>query len=224
MRWSFDRRPKLSTSRYIAGTQCHLRLWYESYAREFASAPDDVLQAIFDTRHEVGEVACRRFPGGHLVAHDHLHIPQAVEETRRVTGADSVPAWFETAFEHEQVLVRAEVLERLPDGGWRLIEVKSTTRLKEIFILDFAVQLWVLRGAGLDVREAAVLTLDREYVHDGVWLDLDALFQLHTVLDEATAQRIRLSDRDTPDEPSQQTHGVDPEQSSERNDDGSITV
>ena len=31
--------------------------------------------------------------------------------------------------------------------------------VKEVFILDVAVQLWVLRGAGLDVRDAGV----REY-------------------------------------------------------------
>ena len=152
-------RPRLSKSRYIAGTQCHLRLWYESYARELASAPDDALQAIFDTGHEVGEVACRRYPGGHRVAHDHRHIPQALWETRQVIRAGTAPALFEAAFEYERVQVRADVLERLPTGGWRLIEVKSTTRLKEVFILDVAVQLWVLRGTGLDVRDAGV----REY-------------------------------------------------------------
>ena len=31
------------------------------------------------------------------------------------------------------MLVRADVLERLPAGGWRLIEVKSTTRLAETY-------------------------------------------------------------------------------------------
>ena len=180
-------RPRLSKSRYIAGTQCHLRLWYESYARELASAPDDALQAIFDTGHEVGEVACRRYPGGYRVAHDHRHIPQALSETRQVIRAGTAPALFEAAFEHERVLVRADVLERLPTGGWRLIEVKSTTRLKEVFILDVAVQLWVLRGAGLDVRDAGVLTLNREYVYDGVRLDLHSLFELHRVFDEACA-------------------------------------
>ncbi|MCY4469008.1 MAG: hypothetical protein OXC08_09820 [Thiotrichales bacterium] len=71
------------------------------------------------------------------------------EETRRVIEAGAVPAVFEAVFEHERVLVRADVIERLPRGGWRLVEVKSTTRLKEVFLLDLAVQLWVLRGAGL---------------------------------------------------------------------------
>ena len=179
--------PGLSKSRYLAGTQCHLRLWYESYERELATAPDDALRAVFDTGHEVGEVACRRYPGGHLVAHDHRHVPQALAETRRVLEADTAPALFEAAFEHERVLVRADVLERLPAGGWRLIEVKSAAELKEVFIPDVAVQLWVLRGAGLDVRDAGVLTLDRGYVYDGVRLDLRSLFTLHPVFDEAYA-------------------------------------
>ena len=72
-----------------------------------------------------------------------------------------------------------------PGGGWRLVEVKSSTRLKDVFVFDAAIQLWVLRGAGVDVREAAVLTLDRDYVYDGATLDLRALFRLHPVFDEA---------------------------------------
>ena len=38
--------------------------------------------------------------------------------------------------------------------------MKSSTRLKDVFVRDAAVQLWALQGAGLDVRDAAVLTLN----------------------------------------------------------------
>ena len=153
--------PRLSKSRYLSGTQCPLRLWYDTFAPELAPAPDDVLQATFDTGHEVGEAARRRYPGGHWVAHDHRHIPRALEETRQIIVASAAPALFEAAFEHDRVLIRADVLERLPAGGWCLVEVKSSTRLKDVFLLNVAVQLWVLRGA-------AVLTLNRDYVYDGV--------------------------------------------------------
>ena len=177
----------LSKSRYLSGAQCHLRLWYGSHSPGLMSAPDDALQAVFDTGQAVGEMARKRFPGGHLVAHDHHHVPEALEETRRVIEAGSAPALFEGAFAHEGVLVRADVLERLCSGGWRVVEVKSTTTLKEVFLFDLAIQLWVLRGAGLDVREAGVLTLDRDYVYDGVRLDLDALFKLHPVFQRVNA-------------------------------------
>ena len=180
------RQPSLSKTRFVAGTQCHLRLWYDSYARDLASPSDEALQAIFDTGQEVGELARRRYPGGHYVAHDHRHVLEALDETRKVIDTGTAPALFEAAFVHEQVLVRADVIERLPSGGWRLVEVKSTTRLKEVFVDDVAIQLWVLRGAGLDVRDAGVLTLDRSYVYDGERLDLDALFRLHPVHDAAS--------------------------------------
>ena len=170
----------------MSGSQCHLKLWYETHARELASEPDDNLQAIFDTGHEVGELACERHPGGHLIAHDYLHTDETLDEPRWVLAAGTAPALFEAAFRHQGVLVRVDSLERLPEGGWGLIEVKSATQLKDALVLDAAVQLWVLRGAGLDVREAGVLTLDRDYVYEGGALNLDALFRLHPVLDRAT--------------------------------------
>ncbi len=169
----------------MSGTQCLLRLWYETYRPDLRSEPDEILQAVFDTGHEVGQTACRLYPGGHAVSHDHRHISEALEETRSVIDAGSAPALFEAAFEHRGVLVRADVIERLPGGGWRLVEVKSSTRLKDVFVRDTAVQLWVLQGAGLDVRDAGVLTLNRDYVHDGVALDLEALFRFYPVFDEA---------------------------------------
>ena len=137
----------------------------------------------------MGELACRRYSDGHLIAHDHRHVPEALAETRRVLDAGTAPVLFEPAFEHEHVLARPDVLERLPDGGWRLVEVKAVLDPKDVkgvHVLDVAIQLWVLRGAGLDVREAGVLTLNRGYVYDGSRLDVNALFKLHPVLDEAS--------------------------------------
>ena len=107
----------------------------------------------------------------------------------------TAPALFEAAFEYQGLFARADVSERLPGGGWRLVEVKSTTQLKDVFVLDVAFQLWVLRGSGLDVRDAGVLTLDRTYVYDGERLDLGALFKLHGVFEQAEAMIDRVSGR-----------------------------
>ena len=182
-----DRRNRLSKSTYLAGKQCHLRLWQYFHARDRATPPDAALQLVFQTGHEVGELACRRYPGGHLIAHDHHHVAEALAETQQLLAAGEVPVLFEAAFQHGHVLARPDVLERLPTGGWRLMEVKATTRPKEVHVHDVAIQLWVLRGAGLDVREAGVLTLNRGYVYDGERLDVHALFKFHPVLDEALA-------------------------------------
>ena len=179
--------PRLSKSRYMAGHQCHLRLWYDVHERHLMPPISEAQQAIFNTGHQVGDLARERYPGGHLIAHDYRNIPAALAETQRLIEAGTAPAMFEPAFRHNNVLARVDVLERIPVGGWRIVEVKSTTRCKPEHIPDVAVQLWVLRGAGLDVRDAGVLTLNREYIYDGIRLDLDALFKFHPVLDEADA-------------------------------------
>jgi len=176
--------PTLSKSRFISGSQCHLRLWNDFHARDLAADPSASLQAIFDTGHEVGELACKRYPDGHFVAQNHLQITEALVETRQVLEQGTAPALFEAAFEHQGLLTRADIIERLASGGWRLIEVKSTMSLKDVFVLDVAFQLSVLRGAGLDVRDAAVMTLERSYVYDGIELDLKSLFKLHFVLEQ----------------------------------------
>ena len=185
--------PSLSKSRFISGTQCHLKLWYDSFERELAPPPDARLQATFDTGHEVGLLACERHPGGHMIGQEHWRVREALEETRAVIEAGNAAALFEAAFRNEGVLVRADILERLPEGGWRLGEVKSSTTVHDHYLLDLAVQLWVLRGAGLDVREAEVVTLDRDYVYDGKRLDLDRLFKRHPLTDEAEALQDRVA-------------------------------
>ena len=202
---------RLSKSRYISGDQCHLKLWHDTYSRDLAAAEsDDSLKAVIATGHEVGEMACRRYPSGHFVAHDCRHTAGALAETQQLIKSGAASALFEPAFVHRDVLVCTDGLEPLPDGGWRLVEVKSATRLKEVFVLDAAAQLWVLRGAGLNVREAGVLTLNRNYVYEGGEQDLDELFTLHPVTKEAnaslgtinanvSAMKAILAGRDAPD-------------------------
>lgn len=175
--------PRLSKTRYLSGCQCHLKLWYDCYEGELAGDVDAVTQAIFDTGHEVGRLARLRYPGGVLVEADHLHAEEALAETRALLRDKSVPAIFEAAFEHRGVLVRVDILERNALGDFNLIEVKSGTSVKEVNEHDVAVQMWVLRGAGIEIADAGLLTLSRGYVFDGRRLDVHRLFRFHALHD-----------------------------------------
>lgn len=178
-------KPRLSKSRYLSGCQCPLKLWYDCYERNLATPPDASQQAIFDTGTAVGELAQERYKDGTLVAHGHFHSREALAQTAELLEDPSVPSIFEAAFQYRDVLVRVDVLERTPDG-WNLVEVKSGTKFKEgVHDIDVAIQLWVLRGAGLVVENTGLLTLNREYVYDGTTLDLDQLFVLHECTDIA---------------------------------------
>ena len=176
---------RLSKSKFLSGSQCHLRLWNDFHAAELADAASDSQLSIFRSGHEVGELACEQYPGGHLIAHDHLHFDEALTETNLVLEGSNVPALFEPAIAHEGFIARVDILERLPTGGWRMIEVKSSTKVKPVHELDLAFQLYIARQSGLDVREAGILTLNREYVYDGKLLALNELFRFHDRFDQA---------------------------------------
>ena len=168
--------PILSKSRFLVGLQCHLRLWHQFYNPGLVSEISSGQQAIFDTGHEVGELATQLYPGGLLVEEDYLHHKEAIQTTQAAMNDSEVPAIYEAAFLSGGVRIRVDIIERLDDGRWNLIEVKSSTSVKEIHLPDVAIQYYVLHGSGFKIARAGILHLNNQYVYDGRQLDLEGLF------------------------------------------------
>jgi predicted RecB family nuclease len=168
--------PMLSKSRFLAGLQCPLRLWHECYNWELASKVSPAQQAVFNTGHEVGQLATRLYPGGVLIKEDYLHHKEAVQATLKAMGNPNVRAIYEAGFIRDGVRVRVDILERLDHGKWNLIEVKSSTSEKDIHLPDVAVQYHVLEGSGLDIEQVILIHVNSQYVYDGENLDLGQLF------------------------------------------------
>ena len=181
--------PKLSKSRFLAGLQCHLRLWYECYNRDLMSETDPVQQAMFDTGNEVGRLATELYPGGVLIEEDHFHHEDAVRTTLEVLRNPDVPAIYEAAFLQDGVRIRVDVLQRVNDSTWNLIEVKSSTKLKNEHIPDVAVQLHVLQSAGLSVNLAGVMHINNQYVYDGSNLSISNFLTFSDQTEEALSQQ-----------------------------------
>ncbi|BAU58720.1 DUF2779 domain-containing protein [Halorhodospira halochloris] len=180
--------PRLSKSRFIAGWQCPLRLWYAVHHPELAPPPDDRQQAIFDRGHKIGELAQQRYLGGRLVAADFRHIEAAIDETNALMAKPEVPVLYEPAILHRNVLTRVDILARFA-SGWDIIEVKSSTRAKEVFRVDLAVQYWILRGAGVPIDRAGLLLLNRDYVYPGGEYDLQSLFRFEELTEQCQARQ-----------------------------------
>src|SRR4029079_10415831 len=135
----FPKAPRLSKSKYLSGLQCHKRLYLEIHQPALATPPDASTQAILDMGIEIGILAQRRFRSGVLVKSGFRQRDAAITETAALLQDSGILAIFEGAFEHEGVLVRVDILERMQngDGGsssWRLIEVKSSTRVKDVHL------------------------------------------------------------------------------------------
>lgn len=181
--------PMLSKSRFLAGLQCHLRLWYQCYKRELIPEVPPYQQAIFDAGHEVGELATRLYPGGVLIEEDHFHHEAAVRSTRETMQDPHVKAIYEAAFLYDGVRIRVDILERTKDGAWNLVEVKSSTSVKDVYYPDVAVQYYVLAGCGLKIKRSGILRVNNQYVYDGQNLDLESLLTLDDLSDEISAMQ-----------------------------------
>ena len=123
----------LTKSRTMAGLQCLRRLWLLVHEpQEYEEPPAGSPLAV---GHEIGRHAHRLFPGGALVAEAPWRHAEAVARTATLMADPAVPAIFEAAFTHDDIRIRVDVLERLPDG-WGLREVKSSTGVKDHYLDD----------------------------------------------------------------------------------------
>jgi len=176
--------PSLSKSRFMAGLQCHKRLYLECFSRDLADPVGEGQQAIFDAGTEVGQLARGLYPGGALVTEDHLHHDDAVESTNSLLADPGLPAIFEAAFRHDDIKIRADVLARADDDSFDLIEFKSSTQVKEEHIPDVCVQVYVLNGCGIKVGRACIGHLNNEYVYQGGACDLRQLFRVEDITEQ----------------------------------------
>ena len=74
----------------------------------------------------------------------------------------------------------------MADGAWDVIEVKSSTSVKDVYIADLGFQAFVYSGAGLKIRRCFLLLINPDFVRHGD-IDPAQFFQRHDVTDLASA-------------------------------------
>ena len=185
----------LSKSKYLAGLQCPKLLWTHFNNRDLIPRPNEALQHIFDTGHMVGDLAKRLYPGGKEVpllyqAEDALDL--SVTATRDLMKR-RLPI-FEASFLVEGRYCRVDVLVPVPGPGgdprsgnqWDLVEVKSTTRVKEVNVHDVAFQHDTLTRAGVNLNRLYLMHIDTGYVR-GDGFEIERFFDLEDITERAQA-------------------------------------
>jgi hypothetical protein len=195
---------RLSKSRFTAGLQCHKQLWWLAHEPDAPElVPGAAQQALFDQGKRVGEVARTYVPGGELVDLAYDAFAERISMTRELL-ARRVRAIYEASFFAGDVYAAVDILERARDR-FHLIEVKSSTKLKEEHLPDIAIQLHVLRSIGLDVSRAELMHLNREcayprledlFVREDVTAEVEAL---QADLPELIAGQLRMLAGELPD-------------------------
>src|SRR5208282_4878672 len=173
---------KISKSKFIAGCQCPKRLYWQVHEPELAAEPGASSSAVMEQGRDVGLLARQLCPGG-VEVDGSGGLDNAIRKTRELVANREVPAIYEATFEHGGVLVRVDILQRRRDNRWRLIEVKSSTDVKEdaYHFEDVAIQYRVLSRGGLDVASACLAHINRDYVFQGGSIAVRRFFKVRNL-------------------------------------------
>lgn len=163
-------RKTLSKSKLMAYRQCPRRLWLEVHRPDLREdSPDS--QARFAAGHEVGDIARRIYDPqgrGALLDLDALGVDGAIKHTQSLL-AQRAPI-FEAGFVSRRVRAFADVLlpvRRKGRTAWRMVEVKSSTSVKDYHRDDVATQALLAQESGVDLAEVALAHIDNRWVYRG---------------------------------------------------------
>lgn len=170
----------LSKSLFVRGVRCHKSLYLQKYRPELKDLVSESLQAKFETGYQVGDLACRLFPGGVPVPYEGLSHTQQIEMTAQLI-AKGCKTIYEATFFSDGIFIKADILH-LSRHGWDVYEVKAATSVKDYHIGDVAVQHHVIRGAGLPVGRAFLVHVNNQYVRQGE-IDVKGLFVKANITD-----------------------------------------
>jgi hypothetical protein len=173
--------PYLSKSRLLSAWQCGKKLHLEKHHPELGVISPQT-EALFATGNEVGDIAQQLY-GTDQSIEIAFDFKTMLGETKRLFANGAGFPIFEATFRYEGVLIRADVM--IPDGdGWRVIEVKASTSVKDYHVLDCAIQYWVLRNCGINVKSISLAHVNNQFVYRGDG-DYHGLLLEHDLTNEA---------------------------------------
>lgn len=158
-------RKYLTKSTYLVGLSCKKQIWLSFNSPEELPEADRETQHRFDEGHMVGELAKALFQDGIDIAEKD---PVENDKKSRELLKRRKPL-FEAGFIHKngKCYARADILVPVPNNRWDLIEVKSSTGVKEEHRYDVSFQKYCYESAGVKISKCFVLHINNEYVKRG---------------------------------------------------------
>ena len=159
-----------SKSKLLALRQCPKRLWLEVHdpdLREDSAATE----ASFQIGFQVGDIAQRIYDPegrGALIDVQSEGFNRAFERSAELLC--TTQPIFEAGFSAGGALAFADVMLPEQQGGkqvWRMVEVKSSTSVKDYHRDDVAVQAFIAQSAGVPLASIALAHIDSSWVYPG---------------------------------------------------------
>ena len=181
----------LTKSKYLAGLQCPKYLWVMYHDKDRIPEPDAMAQHLFREGDKIGEFAKKLYPEG-------IDIPcedfmSNIRKSKELVN-EKKPL-FESGFIFEQCFARADILVPVGDE-WDIIEVKSSSHVKDTHIHDVSFQKYVYEGNNLKIRNCYLMHMNSSYVRDGD-INIKDLFTLEDISEKVEKFSEGLIDRIT---------------------------
>lgn len=170
-----------SKSKYCAFWQCPKMCWLNKNKPELRK-DDPSAQARLKEGTEVGKLAQKLF--GKFIdvtttnEDSSLNLSAMLQKTQEAitAGEDNI---CEAAFAYNGLYCAVDILHKENDG-YAIYEVKGSTKINYIYLVDIAYQKYVLEKCGLNVTGTYLVHINSEYVYDGT-LDVKKLFAIEDV-------------------------------------------
>ncbi len=157
--------PLLTKSKYVLGLECERCLW------DAFNDKENVIPATVSQQHRmsegliVGQLAQQLFPEGILLPQD---WKENIAQSKKYLKRRGI--LFEAGFLRGSCYARADILLPSSSNGaetWDIVEVKSSTSVKEEHVSDVAFQKYCYTGAGLNINKCYLIHINNEYVRQG---------------------------------------------------------
>lgn len=153
----------LTKSGYLKGRQCPKYLWTFFHEPRKIPGPGTVDRYRLDQGTLVGNLAKTLFPHGKNIST--VNNTENAAETEKLL-LERVPI-FEAGFLIEKLFSRVDILVPAEKNEWDILEVKSSTGVKEVHIHDLAFQKYNLEKCGLTIRNCVLVHINNQYVKQG---------------------------------------------------------
>lgn len=157
----------LSKSDYMSYLKHPAYLWLRKNARDRLPPIDAATQAMFDAGHRFETYAEELYPDpvriGFTDYEEYRSLPKRTEQALQ-DGAQTI---LQGGFKANNVICIVDILNRIEQNTYDLIEVKSSTKVKPEHEFDVAFQLLVLEKCGLNIRNVSILHVNKDYMREG---------------------------------------------------------
>ncbi|RAP49141.1 MAG: hypothetical protein BZ138_08270, partial [Methanosphaera sp. rholeuAM270] len=166
----------LSKTSYCKYLQCPKMLWLKKY--KSYEAIQKANPRIFENGKKVGILAQNIFGKRHEDIHYQKNFKKMIQLTSQYL--EKKPNIItEATFSYENNFCMVDILKNDEDGV-EIYEVKSSTKVTDVYIDDASFQYYILSNLGLNVKKVCIIYINSKYIRQEK-LNLDELFNIEDI-------------------------------------------